>query len=78
MMLGACKATLPPGSDAWFILGFASASVLWFHVVGTLVSLLGSRINEKVLTWVNRICGAVIIFYGLKLLYSFVKLMGWL
>ncbi len=78
MMLGACKATLPEGTDAFFIGGFASASVIWFSALATVVSLVGSRVNEKVLTVINRICGAVIVFYGLKLLYDFARLMGWL
>lgn len=78
MMLGAARATLPEGTDAFFICGFASASVLWFNFLGTAVSLLGSKINEKVLTIINKVCGAFIIFYGCKLLYSFIKLMGWL
>ena len=46
--------------------------------LSTIVSLLGSRFNEKVLNVINKICGAVIIFYGLKLLYSFARMMGWL
>ena len=78
MMLGAARATLPAHTDAFFIGGFASASVLWFTFLGTAVSLLGSKVNEKVLTVINKVCGAFIIFYGCKLLYSFVKLMGWL
>ena len=78
MMLGAARATLPAHTDAFFIGGFASASVLWFPFLGTAVSLLGSKINEKILTVINKVCGAFIIFYGCKLLYSFVKLMGWL
>jgi len=78
MMLGACKATLPEGTDAFFIGGFASASVLWFTTLATVVSLVGSRINEKVLTVINKVCGVVIIFYGCKLLYNFAQLMGWL
>ena len=78
MMLGAARATLPAHTDAFFIGGFASASVLWFTFLGTAVSLLGSKINEKILTVINKVCGAFIIFYGCKLLYSFVKLMGWL
>ena len=78
MMLGAARATLPDHTDAFFIGGFASASVLWFTFLGTAVSLLGSKINEKILTVINKVCGAFIIFYGCKLLYSFVKLMGWL
>lgn len=73
MMLGAFRATLPAGTDVPFICGFGSASVIWFLTVSTLVSLLGSKFNEKVLNVINKVCGAVIIFYGLKLLYSFVK-----
>lgn len=78
MMLGAFRATLPAGTVVPFICGFGSASVIWFLTVSTLVSLLGSKFNEKVLNVINKVCGAVIIFYGLKLLYSFVKMMGWL
>ena len=78
MMLGASRAALPEGTDAYFIAGFASASVIWFTGMGTLVSLIGSRFNEKVLTVINKICGAVIIVYGLRLLYSFIRQMGWL
>ena len=77
MMLGAYRATLPEGTDAFFIAGFASASLLWFNFLGTLVSLVGSKINEKVLTILNKVCGVVIIFYGLKLAYNFCQLMGW-
>ena len=78
MMLGAFRATLTNGGDLFFICGFGSASVIWFLTLSTVVSLLGSKFNEKVLNIINKVCGAVIIFYGLKLLYSFVKMMGWL
>ena len=77
MMLGAFRASLPAGTDGFFIGGFASASVVWFLTVTAVISLLGARFNEKVLTWINRICGAVVIFYGCSLLWSFVRLMGW-
>ena len=78
MMLGAFRATLPAGGDLPFIFGFGSASILWFLTLSTVVSLLGSKFNEKILNIINKVCGAVIIFYGCKLLWSFVKLMGWL
>ena len=77
MMLGAFRASIPAGTDVFFICGFASASVIWFLTLSTVVSLLGSKFNEKVLNIINKVCGAVIIFYGLKLLYSFVQMMGW-
>ena len=74
MMLGAFRA----GGDLPFIFGFGSASILWFLTLSTVVSLLGSKFNEKILNIINKVCGAVIIFYGCKLLWSFVKLMEWL
>ena len=77
MMLGAFRASIPAGTDVYFICGFGSASILWFLTLSTVVSLLGSKFNETVLNIINKVCGAVIIFYGLKLAWSFVKMMGW-
>ena len=77
MMLGAFRASIPAGTDVFFICGFASASVIWFLTLSTVVSLLGSKFNEKVLNIINKVCGAVIIFYGCKLAWSFIQLMGW-
>ena len=78
MMLGAFRATLPEGGDLSFIFGFASASALWFTGISTIISFVGSRFNEKVLHIINKVCGAGIIFYGGKLVYNFLQLMGWL
>ena len=77
MMLGAFRASIPAGTDVFFICGFGSASVIWFLTLSTVVSLLGSKFNEKVLNIINKVCGAVIIFYGCKLIWNFVQLMGW-
>ena len=77
MMLGAFRASIPAGTDVFFICGFGSASVIWFLTLSTVVSLLGSKCNEKVLNIINKGCGAVIIFYGCKLAWSFLQLMGW-
>ena len=68
LMLGAFRASLPVGGDPYFITGFAFASFLWFNCLAVVVHLLGSKINSHVLTWSNRICGAVIVLYGIKLL----------
>ena len=75
LMLGAFRASLPVGSNPYFISGFASASFLWFSSLAVAVHLLGRKINSLVLTWLNRICGVVIILYGIKLLYSLVQML---
>ena len=67
-MLGAFRAPLPAGGDLYFIIGFAFASFLWFNCLAVVVHLLGGKINSQVLTWLNRICGTVIVLYGVKLL----------
>ena len=77
LMLGAFRASLPEGTDAFFICGFASASVTWFLGISALISLFSAKFNEKILTIINKVCGVVIIFYGCKLLWSFLQLMGW-
>lgn len=74
MMLGAFKATLPEGMDFFFVGGFASASILWFLSISTIISLFSARFNNKTLRIINIVCGAVIIFYGLKLFWSFIQL----
>lgn len=74
MMLGAFKATLPPGMDLFFVIGFASASVMWFLCISTVISIFSRKITNKTLRIINIVCGAVIIFYGIKLFWSFVKM----
>ena len=74
MMLGAFKATLPEGTDFFFVGGFASASVIWFLGISTIISLFSAKITDKTLRVINIVCGVVIIFYGLKLFWSFVQM----
>lgn len=74
MMLGAFKATLPEGTDFFFVSGFASASVLWFLTISTVISLFSAKFTPKTLRIINVVCGIVVIFYGLKLILNFLDL----
>ncbi len=74
LMLGAFRASLPAGGNPYFITGFASASLLWFSCLAIAVHILGCKINSLVLTWLNRICGTVIILYGIRLLYNLIQM----
>lgn len=69
LLLGGMKAALPAAAGEYFIAGVCSASCLWFTGLAVLVSLVKASFNEKVLFYINRICGIVIMFYGGKLLY---------
>ena len=74
MLLGAFKATMSHAQSLHFLFGVLSASCLWFTGLALVVSLAGNLITPRVLSAVNKICGAVIIIYGLKLLCHFVEM----
>ncbi|GHT79692.1 L-lysine permease [Actinomycetota bacterium] len=74
MLLGAFRVTLP-GSEGWiFLFGVMLASIIWFFGITILVQVFGSKFSPSVIKWINIVCGAVIIAYGLKLLVNFFQL----
>ena len=74
MMLGAFRATHPKEEGLKFIAGVTSASCLWFTGITTFISVFSSKFTDKILRGINIVCGAVIVFYGLKLFYTFIQL----
>lgn len=62
--------TLPPILSAALITLTAVFFVLWFTAIAFAVSLFHGKIGAKPLRVINAICGAAIIFYGLKLLLN--------
>lgn len=74
MMLGAFKATLPAAEGLKFISGVATASCCWFLGLSICITLFHNKLTEHTLRIINLICGAIIVFYGIKLLYQFVQM----
>lgn len=73
MMLGAFRASLAPAQATPFITGVVSASCLWFFGLTTLVSLFSRQFSAGLLRKINVVCGVVILFYGGKLLFTFLS-----
>ncbi|HYF74957.1 MAG TPA: LysE family transporter [Candidatus Nitrosocosmicus sp.] len=73
LLLGGFKATLPAAYSNLFIAGVAAASFCWFTGLATIVSTFKGMIGPKVLRSINVLCGSVIVYYGLKLAYTFIK-----
>lgn len=73
LLLGGFRASLPSTASKLFIFGVACASFTWFTSLATLISNFKKMLNEKILKYINVICGSVIIFYGIKLGYTFIK-----
>lgn len=74
MLFGAFHVSLPPSQSTPFIMGVASASCLWFTGITLLISLFSKHFNVKVLRIINIVCGCIIVFYGVKLLWTFVNM----
>lgn len=72
LMLGAFSATLTSTQSTPFITGVETASALWFFGLTMLISVFSSKINHKAADVMNRICGVVVMAYGVKLLADFV------
>ncbi|MEG0687014.1 MAG: LysE family transporter [Erysipelotrichales bacterium] len=75
MLIGSSRATLPPGSEFLFIIGFSLASFTWFMVLSGIVGFFKEKITSNILNIINKVCGIIIILYGLKLFYEFIKMM---
>lgn len=74
MLLGAFKASMTETQSLHFLFGVLSASCLWFVTLAMVVSLAGSLVTPRVLGVINKICGAVIAIYGLRLLWHFAEI----
>lgn len=74
MLLGAFKASMTEAQSLHFLFGVLSASCLWFITLAMVVSMAGSLVTPRVLGVINKICGAVIAVYGLRLLWHFAEI----
>lgn len=76
LLLGGFKASMPADMSLYFILGVCTASFSWFTGLALIVSLIKKRFNGNLIRTLNIICGVIVIFYGLKLGYSFIKIIA--
>lgn len=71
MLFGGFRASLAADMAKYFIIGSSLASAVWFLSLGTIVSIFKKVFNEKALKVINVICGAIIIYYGIRLGINF-------
>jgi len=74
MMLGAFRVSLPVDYAQYFIIGVALASFIWFNGLAIVVSFSGNFIKGKTLRYINRVCGGVIIIYGVGLMLKLIQM----
>ena len=75
MMLGAFRANLPAESIYHFFFGFLAMTPIWFGFLAGTMYVLAKKIKISHLVWINRVCGTVLIIYGIKLVYDGILMM---
>lgn len=76
LLLGGFKASLTAEASRFFISGVCLASISWFTGIATLVSIFKNSFNNNVIRKINIVCGIIIIYYGIKLGYSFIGMIN--
>ncbi|MEG0797314.1 MAG: LysE family transporter [Acidaminococcaceae bacterium] len=71
MLLGAFRASLPVVATGFFIGGVVVASLMWFNFLVLGVRFFEKHFNAQVVRNINILSGSIVIFYGFKLLWSF-------
>lgn len=75
MMLGAFRANIPAESIYHFFFGFLAMTPIWFGFLAGTMYVLAKKIKISHLVWINRVCGTVLIIYGIKLVYDGILIM---
>lgn len=75
MMLGAFRANIPAESIYHFFFGFLAMTPIWFGFLAGTMYVLAKKIKISHLVWINRVCGTVLIIYGIKLVYDGILMM---
>ena len=73
MLFGSLRASIPDSLITYFIFGACTASIIWFFSLGTIVSMLKKSFNYKSLKIINTVCGVIIIYYGCRIGYNYLK-----
>ena len=68
--LGLGSAVSDYGSAALLVLSVFTGSALWWLILSGSVSLLRTKVTSRVLLWINRVSGAIILGFGLVALVS--------
>ncbi len=75
LLLGAFRVSLPMAAAGAFILGVCLASASWFFGISTFISFVKDKFTIRIIRIINIICGGIVIFYGSKLIWSFIQLL---
>ena len=71
IFLGSFRVMLTRQESIIFIIGVAIASAIWFLTLTTIVTVFRKKMNSKIITYINIVCGGIIILFGIKILFLY-------
>jgi L-lysine exporter family protein LysE/ArgO len=74
IIFGGLRSSLPENTETYFMIGLCFASIIWFTSLALLTFKVFSKF-KMFIKYINIICGIVLILFGIKLGYSFVKIL---
>jgi L-lysine exporter family protein LysE/ArgO len=74
MLFGGNISSLADIQRSYFIMGSASASLLWFLSIAIILPFFKNKIGGNTINIINKICGLYLVFNGLSLLYKFIEI----
>ena len=70
MMIGLEVTTSCFMDTVLFIVGIFTGSVFWWFFLTSVTNLFRFRINEKAFTFINKLSGLIVLFFGIKFIYT--------
>lgn len=74
LLLGGFRTSIDNGGSPYFMSGVCCASAIWFSFLAVFIYFFCSKFT-KVIIYINKICGIILMIYGIKLGYSFVMML---
>jgi L-lysine exporter family protein LysE/ArgO len=72
MLFGGMRSSLPINSANMFIAGVCIASISWFSALAIITHKILDKF-KKTIRYINIICGIILIIYGIRLGFIFIK-----
>ncbi|QOR36128.1 LysE family transporter [Clostridium sp. 'deep sea'] len=72
ILFGGIRSSLPLNGDWFFILGFSSASIMWFTTITIIVTLTKKSFTPNFQLLLNKICALILVLFSIRLFLKFI------
>lgn len=73
LLLGGFRTSIDNGGSPYFMSGVCCASAIWFSFLAIFTYFFFSKFTKAII-YINKVCGIILMIYGIKLGYSLVMM----